>query len=164
MVFFSPSPRGLWGVVVCLFVFGGIAGPVVNLDPLLASGLDYERNPPGHAPPCGCGCACACAPLWACGCGCVGMRVRVGVHACAPPWVCVRACVPVPPRGCACVCACVCAYVRVCLRACVRVCVRVRGGRLHPPGVLEKQNEFVKNSQLTGAFDKYRVTDWSDYE
>jgi hypothetical protein len=40
----------------------------------------------------------------------------------------------------------------------------VVGGRLHPPGVLEKQNEFVKNSQLTGAFDKYRVTDWSDYE
>ena len=148
--------------MVCLFVFGGIAVPVVNLAPLWASGLDYERNPPGHAPPCGCGCACACAPLWACGCGCVGMRVR--------------ACVPVPPRGCAyacaCVCAyvrvclraCVCAYVRVCLRACVRVCVRVRGGRLHPPGVLEKQNEFVKNSQLTGAFDKYRVTDWSDYE
>lgn len=32
------------------------------------------------------------------------------------------------------------------------------GGAERPPG------DFVRNKELTGAFDKYRVVAWSDYE
>lgn len=51
-----------------------------------------------------------------------------------------RVCEALPPRGGGGACG-VCA-----------------GGAERPPG------DFVRNKELTGAFDKYRVVAWSDYE
>ena len=135
MIFFSPSPRGLWGVVVCLFVFGGIAGPVVSLAPLWASGLDHERNPPGHAPLWVCMCMRPPVGVWvwvrgyACACGCACLRPPVGV--------CARVCARAPPWVCVCVCVCVrvCARVPACVCACV--CARARRPAAPPWGFRE---------------------------